>query len=135
MYTNAPHTIKSAPSLHTHANMDINNLNELHLDSNVHISTSITQISTFKEQTSTFTMNEHLQGPNGLMCTATVLANSLCFLKSSPMLEMSSCAPPKLEISPCALQCSKRALVHLQSSKSALGRSNPPNQPLCTSNT
>ena len=102
MHTFAPHSIKSAPSLLTHANMDFNNIKELLLDSNVQQSTTITQISTFKEQISTSTMNKHLQGSNALMCTTTTLPNSLCLLKLPPMLQVSPCAPLKLQINPCA---------------------------------
>ena len=62
-------------------------------------------------------------------------SNSLCLPKSSPMHQMTSCAPPRLQISPCALQSSKWVLVHLQSSKSALVHSKTPNQLLYTLNT
>ena len=113
MLTFAPHTIKSAPSLLIHANMDFNNMGELPLDSNVHLSTPITQISTFEEQINTYTMIEHLQGPN------------------------SWCAPPPLFQTSCAsarrLQCFKWALEHLQSSKSALVHINAPHQLVYTS--
>jgi hypothetical protein len=110
MKTFAPHLIKSAPPLLIHANMDFNNFNELHIDSNVHLSTSNTQISTFRELTSTCTIVEHLQGPNSSMCTAAAPPNSLCLAKWPPMLQ-TRC---------CALQCFKSTLVHLQSSKSTL---------------
>ena len=96
-------SIKSAPSLLKHANKNFNNLNEPHLDSNVHLSTSITQISTFKEQTCTSTMLEHLQGPNASMCSTAALPNSL--------------VPPQVATNaPKELLCTSKA----------------PNQPLCT---
>ena len=110
MDTFAPQLIKSAPPLLIHANMDFINHKELHIDPNVHLSTSITQISTFRKETSTSTIVEHLQGSNSSMCTAAAPSNSLCFLKS----------PPMLQTRPCTLQCFKQALVHLQSSKSTL---------------
>lgn len=113
MDTFAPQLIKSAPPLLIHANMDFNNHNELHIDSIVHLSTFFTQISTFREKTSTSTIVEHLQGPNSSMCTAAAPPNSLCL--------------------PNHLQCSKFALVHSNASNKPLSTSKAPNQSLCIS--
>jgi hypothetical protein len=63
--------------------MDFNDLKELDFDFNVSINTSITQISTFQEQTSTLTMVEHLQVPNASMCTSAALATPCAFPNAS----------------------------------------------------
>jgi len=93
--------------------MDFNKIKELQLDSNVLVSTSFTQISTFEEKMNTSTMIEHLQGPNALMCSTSTLPTPCAF--------------------PSRLQCTKWLLVHHHDSKSALVHSKAPNESLSTS--
>jgi hypothetical protein len=103
--------------------------------------TSITQISTFREQASTSTMFEHLQGPKALNEHLHHSCNSMCLTKSPNQPLCTSKAPNELLCTSKApnepLCTSKAPNKHLSTSKALnqpMCTSNAPNQPLCTSN-